>query len=86
MRSKLPKMLHQVCGRPMVAWAVKAARELGARQIVVVTGHGADQVEAALADADVKFARQTEQLGTGHAFLIGAGSAARRRRGLGALR
>ena len=46
MRSTLPKMLHEVCGRPMVAWAVKTARDLDARDIVVVTGHGAAQVEA----------------------------------------
>ncbi|TSA84644.1 UDP-N-acetylglucosamine diphosphorylase/glucosamine-1-phosphate N-acetyltransferase [Deinococcus detaillensis] len=72
MRSALPKMLHEVCGRPMVAWAVKAARDVGARDIVVVTGHGADQVEAALAGPEVRFARQGEQLGTGHAFLLGA--------------
>lgn len=72
MRSKRPKMLHEVCGRPMVAWAVKSARDLGARDIVVVTGHGADQVEAALSGEGVQFARQTVQLGTGHAFLVGA--------------
>ncbi|MEJ7660201.1 MAG: NTP transferase domain-containing protein [Hymenobacter sp.] len=72
MRSALPKMLHEVCGRPMVAWAVKAARDVGARDIVVVTGHGADEVEAALAGEGVCFARQNEQLGTGHAFLLGA--------------
>lgn len=72
MRSNIPKMLHEVCGRPMVAWAVKAARDLNARDIVVVTGHGAAQVEAALAPSGVRFARQEQQLGTGHAFLLGA--------------
>lgn len=72
MRSTLPKMLHEVCGRPMVAWAVKTARDLDARDIVVVTGHGAAQVEAALASSGVRFVRQDQQLGTGHAFLLGA--------------
>ncbi|ULH15600.1 bifunctional UDP-N-acetylglucosamine diphosphorylase/glucosamine-1-phosphate N-acetyltransferase GlmU [Deinococcus sp. KNUC1210] len=72
MRSKLPKMLHQVLGRPMVAWSVRAAQQLGARDIVVVTGHGAAQVEAALAPLGVRFARQEQQLGTGHAFLQAA--------------
>lgn len=72
MKSALPKVLHPVAGRPMVAWAVKAAQELGARDIVVVTGHGAEQVEAALAGSDVHFARQAQQLGTGNAFLVGA--------------
>ncbi|WP_295818714.1 bifunctional UDP-N-acetylglucosamine diphosphorylase/glucosamine-1-phosphate N-acetyltransferase GlmU [uncultured Deinococcus sp.] len=71
MKSSLPKVLHPVAGRPMVAWAVKTAQELGARQVVVVTGHGAAQVEAALAGSGVVFARQEQQLGTGHAFLCG---------------
>ncbi|GMA16161.1 UDP-N-acetylglucosamine diphosphorylase/glucosamine-1-phosphate N-acetyltransferase [Deinococcus metallilatus] len=72
MKSALPKVLHPVAGRPMVAWAVKAARELGARNIVVVTGHGAEQVETALQGAGVRFARQEQQSGTGNAFLVGA--------------
>ncbi|MFB9991803.1 bifunctional UDP-N-acetylglucosamine diphosphorylase/glucosamine-1-phosphate N-acetyltransferase GlmU [Deinococcus oregonensis] len=72
MRSALPKVLHPVGGRPMVAWAVKAAQELGARSVVVVTGHGAPQVEAALAGTGVTFARQARQQGTGDAFLSGA--------------
>lgn len=72
MRSGLPKVLHPVAGRPMVAWAVKAARDLGARRVVVVTGHGADAVEAALQAPGVAFARQEKQRGTGDAFLSGA--------------
>lgn len=71
MKSALPKVLHPVAGRPMVAWAVKAARELGARNVVVVTGHGAERVEEALSGEPVVFARQEQQLGTGHAFLCG---------------
>ncbi|GGM07733.1 bifunctional UDP-N-acetylglucosamine diphosphorylase/glucosamine-1-phosphate N-acetyltransferase GlmU [Deinococcus aerophilus] len=83
MRSALPKVLHPVGGRPMVAWAVKAARELGARNVVVVTGHGAGQVEAALTgpqgapdpgavhQPQLVFARQDRQQGTGHAFVCG---------------
>ncbi|WP_414656546.1 bifunctional UDP-N-acetylglucosamine diphosphorylase/glucosamine-1-phosphate N-acetyltransferase GlmU [Deinococcus sp. VB343] len=72
MKSALPKVLHPVAGRPMVAWAVKAAQELGARKVVVVTGHGAEKVEAALQQPGVAFARQQQQLGTGDAFLSGA--------------
>ncbi|QLG11362.1 bifunctional UDP-N-acetylglucosamine diphosphorylase/glucosamine-1-phosphate N-acetyltransferase GlmU [Deinococcus sp. D7000] len=71
MNSALPKVLHPVAGRPMVTWAVKAAQALGARNVVVVTGHGAEQVEAALATQHVMFARQEQRLGTGHAFLCG---------------
>lgn len=72
MRSRLPKVLHKVGGRAMVAWAVKLARELAARDVVVVTGHGAEMVEDALAGSGVRFVRQDRQLGTGHAFLVGA--------------
>ncbi|AFZ66158.1 bifunctional UDP-N-acetylglucosamine diphosphorylase/glucosamine-1-phosphate N-acetyltransferase GlmU [Deinococcus peraridilitoris] len=72
MRSRRPKVLQPVLGRPMVAWAVNIARELNARQTVVVTGHGAEEVEAALASDGLTFARQDRQLGTGHAFLAGA--------------
>ncbi|WP_199698665.1 NTP transferase domain-containing protein, partial [Deinococcus cavernae] len=64
MKSALPKVIHSVAGRPMVAWAVKAAQELGARNIVVVTGHGAEQVEAKVQQPGVAFARQEKQLGT----------------------
>ncbi|SEJ23907.1 UDP-N-acetylglucosamine pyrophosphorylase /glucosamine-1-phosphate N-acetyltransferase [Deinococcus reticulitermitis] len=84
MKSNLPKVLHPVAGRPMVAWAVKAAFELGARRTVVVTGHGAERVEAALAGSDVTFARQTQQLGTGHAFLCGAAALPQPEPGAGA--
>lgn len=72
MKSTRPKVIHEVAGRPMVAWAVKAAQELGARKIVVVTGHGAEQVEAQLQQPGVAFARQAQQLGTANAFLSGA--------------
>ncbi|WP_407571312.1 bifunctional N-acetylglucosamine-1-phosphate uridyltransferase/glucosamine-1-phosphate acetyltransferase [Deinococcus altitudinis] len=72
MRSALPKMLHPVLGRPMVAWSVKLAQGLGARDIVVVTGHGAEQVEEVLRPLGVQFVRQDQQLGTGHAFLMAA--------------
>lgn len=68
MRSSLPKVVHQVAGRPMIAHVVRAAREAGADPIVVVVGHGADAVREALRGAPVRFARQAEQLGTGHAL------------------
>lgn len=71
MKSELPKVLHPVAGRPMVAWAVKAARSLGARKIVVVTGYNAEKVESVLRADDIVFARQDKQLGTGHAFQCG---------------
>lgn len=68
MKSDLPKVLHPVAGVPMVQWVVRALRQAGVERIVVVIGHGGDQVQAALGDS-VEFAWQREQLGTGHAVL-----------------
>jgi len=48
MKSSLPKVLHPVAGKPMVRHVIDTARQLRARQTVVITGHGAEQVEAAL--------------------------------------
>jgi bifunctional UDP-N-acetylglucosamine pyrophosphorylase/glucosamine-1-phosphate N-acetyltransferase len=67
MYSRLPKVLHELAGRPLLGHVLAAARALGARSIHVVHGHGGDQVQARLADADVRWAHQAEQLGTGHA-------------------
>lgn len=68
MRSDRAKVLHEVCGRPMIRYVVDAARGAGARTIVVVVGYGADQVREALGgEPDVVFATQTRQLGTGDA-------------------
>jgi len=72
MKSRLPKMLHPLLGRPLVLWSVRLAQQLGARDIVVVTGHGAQEVEEALHSSGVQFSRQDQQLGTGHAFLTAA--------------
>ena len=68
MKSEKAKVLHEVCGQPMIRYVVDAARGAGARTIVVVVGYAADQVRDYLQDdSDVLFATQTEQLGTGHA-------------------
>ncbi|MBU1443233.1 MAG: bifunctional UDP-N-acetylglucosamine diphosphorylase/glucosamine-1-phosphate N-acetyltransferase GlmU [Gammaproteobacteria bacterium] len=72
MKSSLPKVLHRLGGRALVSHVIDAAMAIGARNIVVVTGHGASDVEAALAGsapgAHLRFARQVPQLGTGHAL------------------
>ena len=61
MKSSLPKVLHRLAGRPLVWHVLDTAARLGARNVVVVTGHGAGDVEAALAKLPygdtVKFAR-----------------------------
>ncbi|WP_417847498.1 NTP transferase domain-containing protein [Thalassoglobus sp.] len=70
MKSELPKVLHEVCGRSMVDHVLIAARAAGAKKIVVVVGHKAEEVQAALEhQEDVHFALQEEQLGTGHAVM-----------------
>ena len=71
MRSAVPKLLHPLCGRPMVAWPVAAAREAGAAKIVVVDGPGR-QLESSL-DADVVVAVQERALGTADAVRAAAG-------------
>jgi bifunctional UDP-N-acetylglucosamine pyrophosphorylase/glucosamine-1-phosphate N-acetyltransferase len=73
MRSSRPKVLHHLCGRPLIDYPVGAARALGAR-VVVVVGRGADLVRTAVGkDGDATFVEQTERLGTGHAVLAAQG-------------
>lgn len=68
MQSDLPKVMHEVAGRPMVHWVVDACRRAGAVRIVVVVGHRAELVRESFAgETDVEFVDQLEQLGTGHA-------------------
>jgi bifunctional UDP-N-acetylglucosamine pyrophosphorylase/glucosamine-1-phosphate N-acetyltransferase len=66
MRSTLPKVLHPVAGRPMVMYATSLAGQLGCHPVVVVVGHAAERVRAAVSDR-VGFVLQSPQLGTGHA-------------------
>lgn len=67
MRSSLPKVLHPLCGRPMLRYVLDCAASL-AERIVVVVGHGGDRVREALGP-DVLIVTQAEQKGTGHALL-----------------
>ena len=72
MKSKLPKVLHQLAGRALVRHVVDTAAALSARQVTVITGHGAEAVEAELKASSsgefvLNFVRQEPQLGTGHA-------------------
>lgn len=70
MKSALPKVLHPLAGLPMIHYVVEAARGAGAEQVVVVVGHGREQVSAYLQSTfgdRVHIAIQEEQLGTGHA-------------------
>lgn len=74
MKSRHPKVLQKLAGRALLQHVLDTAAQLKARSAVVVTGHGAAEVEAAIAAAnsgecglDLKFVRQEPQLGTGHA-------------------
>ena len=68
MNSDLPKVLHEVGGRPMLEHVLETADALGADAIHVVYGHGGEQVPARIGRDDVDWVLQEEQLGTGHAL------------------
>ena len=72
MKGDLPKVVHEVGGRPMVCAVVDACLGVGCEPIVAVVGYKQEMVRAALATypaPPVRFAVQAEQLGTGHAVL-----------------
>ncbi len=68
MKSALPKVLHRIGGRSLLQHVLDATVGLGAHHTLVITGHGADEVEAAVAASGAGFVRQMPQLGTGHAI------------------
>lgn len=68
MRSALPKVLHEAAGRPLLAWVVDAARGAGCSKILIVVGHGAEQVQETIRGDDIGWVLQAEQRGTGHAL------------------
>jgi bifunctional UDP-N-acetylglucosamine pyrophosphorylase/glucosamine-1-phosphate N-acetyltransferase len=69
MYSKMPKVLHRLAGKPLLGHVLDTARHLKPSKLVVVYGHGAEQVQAELLDSkDLAWAHQAEQLGTGHAL------------------
>ena len=68
MRSKLPKVLQPLAGRPLLAHVLDTARSVAATDICVVYGHGGDAVREAFPQGDIRWALQAEQHGTGHAM------------------
>jgi bifunctional UDP-N-acetylglucosamine pyrophosphorylase/glucosamine-1-phosphate N-acetyltransferase len=68
MHSALPKVLHRLAGRPLLAHVLEAARALEPTQILVVHGHGGEAVRTAFDGARVEWVEQAKQLGTGHAL------------------
>ncbi|OOF15104.1 UDP-N-acetylglucosamine diphosphorylase/glucosamine-1-phosphate N-acetyltransferase [Salinivibrio sp. PR932] len=67
MYSNTPKVLHTLAGKPMVKHVIDTCQGLGAASIHLVYGHGGDTMKQVLADSDVNWCLQAEQLGTGHA-------------------
>ena len=68
MKSALPKVLHRLSGKTLLGHVIDCARSLSPEEIVVVYGHGGEQVPQAFADQpDLRWAEQAQQLGTGHA-------------------
>jgi bifunctional UDP-N-acetylglucosamine pyrophosphorylase/glucosamine-1-phosphate N-acetyltransferase len=71
MKSAKPKVLHEIAGLPMVAHVIRAAKEAGGGDVAIVVGHGAEAVQAAVADfaPGTEICVQAERLGTAHAAL-----------------
>lgn len=67
MRSQYPKVLHQVCGRPMIEYVLDITRSMRSLKTYCVIGHGAEQVKTAVGAKDVEFVLQTQLLGTADA-------------------
>lgn len=68
MKSKMPKVLHKVCGKPLSKWVIDASEAAGADKVCAVVGHRAETVKEVLGDV-CEFALQAEQKGTGHAVM-----------------
>lgn len=70
MNSDVPKVLHAICGRPMLTYALDACRDAGVERLLVVVGHHQEKVRAAFSDRDsIAWIEQSEQRGTGHAVM-----------------
>ena len=70
MKSNKAKVLHQICGKPMINYVAEAAVKIAGDNVVLVVGHQADKVRETLLELGTfRFAHQQEQMGTGHAVL-----------------
>src|ERR1043166_5916798 len=71
LKSKHPKVLHEVGGKPILSYVIAtAAKVVPAKDIFVIIGHEADRVRAAVGSSSVQFVVQAEQRGTGHALMV----------------
>ncbi|MCU7914826.1 MAG: bifunctional UDP-N-acetylglucosamine diphosphorylase/glucosamine-1-phosphate N-acetyltransferase GlmU [Candidatus Thiodiazotropha sp. (ex Gloverina cf. vestifex)] len=69
MRSRLPKVLHPLAGKPLLGHVIETARSITPDEVTIVYGHGGESVCNALAAADLDWVEQKERLGTGHAVM-----------------
>src|SRR4051812_47287212 len=71
LKSKRPKVLHEIGGRPLLEHVIKAAAQIvAARDIFAIVGHEADKVRFAVQHTGVNFVLQAQQRGTGHAIMM----------------
>jgi len=69
LKSKRPKVLHEIGGRPLLAHVIRSASQIvSPKDIFVIVGHEAERVRTAVASTGVQFVLQAEQRGTGHAI------------------
>ncbi len=69
MRSRIPKVLHQLAGKPLLGHVIDTARSINPHEITIVYGHGGDLVPGTLGAEDLTWVEQAERLGTGHAVM-----------------
>jgi bifunctional UDP-N-acetylglucosamine pyrophosphorylase/glucosamine-1-phosphate N-acetyltransferase len=69
MKSSLPKVMHNLSGKPLVKWVIDSVSALKPDGIIAVLGHGAEVVEGYLSESSIKIVYQKEQLGSGHALM-----------------
>ncbi len=69
MKTEIPKVLHEVCGRPMLGYVLDACRAVGVSRIYVIVGYGSEHVKQRFTDSDIEWVLQEEQNGTAHAVL-----------------
>jgi len=72
MKSNVPKVLHEICGQPLLKYVLDAVGALGAGEVAIVIGNGADEVEQVIGDG-YRYVHQAEQKGTGHAAMVALG-------------
>jgi bifunctional UDP-N-acetylglucosamine pyrophosphorylase/glucosamine-1-phosphate N-acetyltransferase len=69
MKSKKSKVLHKLCGKPIISYPIKACKSLIPDELYIVIGHNSEDIKNVINDNDIVFVYQSEPLGTGHAVM-----------------